>query len=84
MLDINTQYLSKYINTEFNCSFTYFVNSYRIELAKKLMLDSKHSHLSLLGIAMEVGFKTKNTFTRAFQKQCDMTPSSYKKTTSIN
>ncbi len=80
LLDTNTQYLSKYINNNFNCSFSFLVNSYRISMSKKLIKDPSKSHLSLLGIAMEVGFNTKNTFTRAFRKHCGMTPSEYKKT----
>lgn len=78
-LNVNTQYLSKYINNVFNCSFTFLVNSYRISLAKKLIEDPKYDHLNLLGIGIEVGFTTKNTFTRAFQKHTGMTPSQYKK-----
>lgn len=78
-LDMNTQYLSKYIGQTFNCNFTYLVNSYRVEEAKRRMRNPEHDHLSLLGIGMEVGFATKNTFTRAFQKHTGMTPSEFRK-----
>ncbi|NIS38505.1 helix-turn-helix domain-containing protein, partial [Candidatus Saccharibacteria bacterium] len=34
------------------------------------------------GIAMEVGFSTKNTFTRAFKRHTGQTPSDFRKTRS--
>jgi len=79
LLNINTQYLSRFINQTYDCSFTQLVNKYRIEEAKKLILDPAKNHLNMLGIAMEAGFMAKNTFTRAFQKHTGMTPSMYKK-----
>ena len=79
MVDINRLYLSKYINSEYNRSFTDFVNFYRISQAKKLIHDPRYEHYNLLGIGMKVGFSSKNTFTRAFQKLTGLTPSQYKK-----
>ncbi|WP_299116558.1 helix-turn-helix domain-containing protein [uncultured Winogradskyella sp.] len=77
-LQINTQYLSYVINNEFNCNLTHLINSYRIVKAKQMINDKDYNHLNLLGIAMEVGFNTKNTFIRAFKKHTGMTPTKYK------
>lgn len=76
-LGLNHMYFSQLINNEFKCSFTQLVNSYRIEAAKKLIQNREHHKLNMLGIAMEAGFQTKNTFTRAFKKHTGKTPSEY-------
>lgn len=78
MLSTNSKYLSYLINKEFKCSVTHFINSYRIEAAKKMIKDSNYDHLNFLGIAAGVGFNTKNTFTRAFKRHTGMTPSQFK------
>ena len=77
-LSINSKYLSHVVNTEFNCNLTYLVNSYRVEEAKKMIWDKKYVHLNFLGIAIESGFNTKNTFTRSFKRHTGMTPTEYK------
>lgn len=77
-LAVNSQYFSRLINTEFNCSFTHLINSYRIEKSKSLIKDPNYKHLNMLGIAIECGFNTKNTFTRAFKRHTGMTPSAFK------
>jgi len=78
VLNLNSQYFSQLINNEFKCSFTHLINSYRIEEAKKMIKGQNFNHLNLLGIALEVGFKTKNTFTRSFKKHTGMTPSEFR------
>ncbi|WP_298759374.1 helix-turn-helix domain-containing protein [uncultured Psychroserpens sp.] len=77
-LSLNSKYLSHIINNEFNCSLTFLVNSYRITEAKSMIKSEDYSHLNFLGIAMEVGFNTKNTFTRVFKRHAGMTPTEYK------
>ncbi len=75
---INSKYLSQLINSEYNCNLTYLINSYRIEEAKKILINKEYSHLNFLGIAIKVGFNTKNTFTRAFKRHTGKTPSQFK------
>lgn len=79
-LSVNSKYLSQLVNQEFACSFSDFINSYRIEEAKKMLVDEKYGHWSLLGIAMEAGFTTKNTFTRVFKRHTGVAPSDFRKT----
>jgi len=77
-LSTNAKYISHLINSEFNCSLTYLINSYRIEASKKMILSHEYDHLNFLGIANEVGFNTKNTFTRTFKRHTGKTPSQFK------
>ncbi|NIS38506.1 hypothetical protein GWN26_09155, partial [Candidatus Saccharibacteria bacterium] len=49
-LSVNSRYLSQLVNQEFQCRLTDFINAYRIDEAKRMLIDKKYSHLSLLGI----------------------------------
>lgn len=79
LLNISPHILSYLINKGFNENFYQFVNRYRIEEAKKLILDSKMAHLSLLGIGFEVGFNSKTVFNTTFKKVTGQTPSEFKR-----
>lgn len=74
----NSKYLSYLINKEFNCSYTYYINAYRIQESKNMISSAKYEHLNLLGVACSVGFNTKNTFTRVFKKHTGITPSEFR------
>ncbi|TMN91716.1 hypothetical protein CWB72_06330 [Pseudoalteromonas phenolica] len=52
------------------------MNHKRILAAKKLLIESE---LTVLDIAMQVGFNSKSAFYSAFKKHTQLTPSSYKK-----
>ncbi|MFZ0597901.1 MAG: helix-turn-helix domain-containing protein, partial [Flavobacterium sp.] len=56
-----------------------FINRYRIEEAKKMIQDPNMEHLSLMGIAFEVGFNSKTVFNTTFKKSTNQTPSEFKK-----
>jgi AraC-like DNA-binding protein len=77
-MNISLHQLSYLINTGFNENFYQFVNRYRIEEAKKMIFDEKMNHLSLQGIALEVGFKSKSVFNTTFKTCVGKTPSDYK------
>jgi len=49
-------------------NFYQFVNRYRIEESKKLLLNPDMNHLSLVGIGYEVGFNSKTVFNTTFKK----------------
>jgi len=80
-MSISSHHLSYIINKGFNENFYQFINRYRIEEAKKMIRDSKMEHLSLMGIAFEVGFNSKTVFNTTFKKSTNQTPSEFKKTT---
>lgn len=74
---IPLSYLSQTINEHGGQNFFDFVNSYRIEEAKKRLsnLDDKKN---ILEIAMDVGFNSKSAFYSAFKKNTGMTPTVYR------
>ena len=79
MLSVSQHHLSQIINEKLNQNFFDFVNSYRIEEAKRLLLDKRGELLTILAIAEEVGFNSKSAFNIAFKKYTSMTPTQFKK-----
>jgi AraC-like DNA-binding protein len=75
--------LSYLINNGLNKSFYDLINEYRVEEVKRLLLDDGYRHLSILGIAFESGFNSKSSFQNVFRKHTGMTPSQYKKQSSL-
>ena len=70
--------VSQIINQKFDMNFYDFINQYRIEEVKNRLRSSDHSHLTILGIAFDCGFKSKSSFNRYFKKYTGMSPSAYK------
>ncbi|WP_166923222.1 helix-turn-helix domain-containing protein [Flavobacterium poyangense] len=79
ILNTSPHLLSYSINAGFNENFYQFVNRYRVEEAKKMIIDPKMDHLNLIGIAYEVGFNSKTVFNTTFKKITNQTPSEFKK-----
>lgn len=78
-MDSSRHLLSFYLNEYINKSFFEYINYYRVEDAKQMLLDEAFAHLSVEGIAAEVGFKSKSAFYTAFKKLTNQTPAVFKK-----
>lgn len=78
-LNVHYNYLSQIINEHLNQGFNDFINSYRIEEAKKKLLDPAEDNKTILDIAYDTGFYSKSVFNTAFKKFTGMTPSEFKK-----
>ena len=76
-LAVPAYHLSQVINDEFLVNFYDFINKYRVEEAKKLLIEDNRNY-KILAIAYEVGFNSKATFNRVFKKFTDLTPSEFK------
>ncbi|MBP0905028.1 helix-turn-helix domain-containing protein [Mariniflexile gromovii] len=74
--------LSYIINSGFNMNFYNFINKYRVEEAKSLLLNAKMDQYSLIAVAFEAGFNSKTTFNTTFKKFTNQTPSDFKKSCS--
>lgn len=83
LMNTSSHILSYVINSGFNVNFPQFVNRYRVEFAKELLLDKeKTKQLSMLGIAFEAGFNSKTVFNTTFKKITGLTPTQFKKESS--
>ena len=78
-LELPRHHLSQAINTKSGKSFYDFINSYRVEEAKRRLKDPEFSNLTIQAIAFDSGFNSKATFNTAFNKFAGMTPSAYRK-----
>lgn len=78
-LGISNNNLSQIINDKLGKNFYDFINQYRVETAKTLLVAPKKQHLTLLAIAFDSGFNSKSSFNSVFKKQSGLTPSEFKK-----
>ena len=69
----NEKYLSHLLNELTGIHFSKFLAMYRIEYAKKLLMNKKNMCIS--EIALESGFSSINTFNRNFKDFTKFTPS---------
>jgi len=77
-LDVYPHYITQILNTVFNQNFYDYVNTYRVEEAKKQLKDPKKSNLTILAIAFDCGFNSKTAFNRAFKQKTSRTPSEFR------
>ncbi len=79
MIGIKDKDLSEVLNIGFSKSFHDFINFYRIEEVKKLLLDPTKQHLTNFAMAQEAGFNSKSAFFGLFKKYVGMTPGEFKR-----
>jgi AraC-like DNA-binding protein len=79
LVEKNTQKTSEVINQYAKRNFNDFINYYRIQDAKQLLLDIKKKQYTISAIAFDIGFSSLSSFNVAFKKFEGTTPSSYKK-----
>lgn len=78
-LGINPKYLSQTLNAHLELGYIDFINQYRIEEAKRLLLKGENKSLTIEAIGKNAGFKSKSSFFRAFKKHTGQTPQQYLK-----
>lgn len=79
-LGISNNYLSQIISQK-SIKFNSYLNSFRIEAAKKMLNDKAFSKYTIVAIGLEAGFNSKASFYRAFKAQTGTTPLEYRKST---
>ena len=78
-LDIPPRELSFTLNGHFKMNFYEFINSYRIEEAKLLLVSEDYREKTVTDIFIEVGFNSKSVFNTFFKKKVGLTPTEYRK-----
>ena len=78
-LMVSRSQLSQLINEGTGDNFYDFINKYRVEEVKRLMVDPQVKNYNLLGLAIEAGFKSKSTFNLIFKRFTGLTPTEYRK-----
>jgi AraC-like DNA-binding protein len=75
-INTSTHALSQVINENFQKSFFELIGYYRIEKAKKLLIEGREIKVS--EIAFEVGYNSLSAFNTAFKKSTGVTPSKFR------
>ncbi len=75
-------HVSQVINEKLNESFFELLASYRVDEAKRILLDKKNDALTIEEISEIVGYNSRTAFNNAFKKLTDKTPSEFRR--SIN
>ena len=76
---IHYREVSAIINKHFDTNFFEFVNSYRVNKAKHMLLDPKFADTTILDILLESGFNSKSAFHRFFKRYTGMSAADYRK-----
>ncbi len=76
-LEIEPYQLSQIINEKFNKNFNAYINEFRIEEAKKILIDDKKR--SIVSVSYAVGFNSPATFYEWFFKITGFSPSKFRK-----
>jgi len=76
-LGYSIHHISQAINQNTQMSFRDFINSFRIEEAKKKLRVPQPA--TIYAISLDVGFNSKAAFYTAFKKNTQMTPTEFKK-----
>ena len=77
-LDIKPRDLSTLINRHFGINYYEFINRYRIEEAKRMLISVDYKHSTITDIYLEVGFNSKSVFYTFFKKFEGTTPTQYR------
>lgn len=77
-LKVNTKYLSSFLNSELQESFSTYINRLRIEyIVGKLKSDSKYLKYKISYLAEAAGYSSHSSFSIAFKAVTGMSPSSF-------
>ncbi len=76
---LSSSEISYVLNNYLNTSFSDFINDYRIEEVKKLLLEEDANYYMLHVLAERCGFNSKTSFYRIFKNKTGLTPLQYRK-----
>lgn len=77
-IDFPKYQITEVLNVDIGKNFFQFVNSYRIEAVKKMLLESELKY-SIEAIGYECGFNSKSSFYTVFKNVTGKTPAAYRK-----
>jgi YesN/AraC family two-component response regulator len=70
--------VSQAINDGMDKTFYDLINGYRVEEAKRLLLNPKNRSFTILSVGFEAGFNSKTTFNTVFKKFTGLTPTDFR------
>lgn len=79
LVKCNRHHLSQVLNEALKQSFYDYVNHYRVEEAKQLLLEPAKEEFKIASIAYDAGFNSLSTFNDVFKRVTGYTPSQFRK-----
>ncbi len=79
----NERLVSKAINTYGSGNFNKFLNTFRVDYSKQLLIGGEFDHYTIEAIAEESGFSNKVSFYNSFKSHVGMSPSEYKRSKQV-
>jgi AraC-like DNA-binding protein len=76
-LGITIHQLSEILNKKIKKNFNHFINDYRIEESKKILIEEPDR--TITSIALAVGFNTSSSFSTIFSRTTGLAPKDYRK-----
>lgn len=74
---LHSHHVSRVINEKLDQNFSDFVNSYRVELSRKLLVQDLLQRYTISGIGNEAGFNSRSAFYNAFRKFTGKSPGDF-------
>lgn len=78
-LKISNGHLSSLINTFSEKHFSDYINEFRVNQVKKIIVDTEYINYTIESIGLESGFNSKSTFYTAFKKFTNLSPLQFKR-----
>jgi AraC-like DNA-binding protein len=78
---LSSHQLSELINTQFEMGFSRLVRRYRVEAAKKMLIDEPRA--SVLSVGLSVGFTSQSNFYVAFKEFTGVVPGQFRKQSGV-
>lgn len=82
-IQIPSYQLSLAINEGLQKNFYDLINNYRVEEAKRLLLDPGNKNYKVLSVGFDAGFASKTTFNTVFKKFTGLTPTDFRERNSL-
>ncbi len=79
-LGAGKHHVSQVINEHLGKSFFDYINSLRVEEARKMLAGTSKQEMNIIEIAYAVGFNNKMSFNNTFKKTTGMTPTEFRRT----
>lgn len=78
-INLPVKEVSAVINKHYGTNFFEFMNSYRVEEAKRILSDARHADMTVMDVLLHAGFNSKSAFHRFFNRLVGMSPTEYRK-----
>lgn len=77
-IDVSARAISSCINQNLGLNFNEWVNNYRVDHALKMIKSDKTNQLSIEGIGLDSGFKSRSAMYAAFKKKLGHSPGHFR------